>query len=222
MKELTLFLTFALALSTATERVTEMIKGALGEYLVPKENADVEDTTRKNYVVLISFLVGSAIAALLPGQLIKDALNIKAELSRLQIFVVPIFCGALASSGSGFWNSLLGIVREVDQQKQQVTKAVQDFPLLARIDANTVTPGQSVVLKGQALWGDEVALVVNDYPQPGGVAVKPNGEVKFVFPAQNPIQQAQWNAAGENAQVALRLKRGDSVIQTEPILVVVK
>jgi len=36
--------------------------------------------------------------------------------------------GAMASGGSGMWNSALDIVREINQQKQIVTEALKATP----------------------------------------------------------------------------------------------
>lgn len=107
-----------LALSLATERIVETIKGLpiLSRWFADEKTYKYEDA-RKASIQVLAIAVGTLLAYQMPDQL-SGALGQKVAVTGLW---VPLIFGAMASGGSGLWNSALDIVREVNKQKQVVT-----------------------------------------------------------------------------------------------------
>jgi hypothetical protein len=116
MNELTTLLSFFAALSVATERVTEMIKGlpGLSKWFAIEKPDPVSEEFRKVSVQFVAVLAG-----MLVSYLLRDPITNHLHVS-LHWYSYVVF-GAMSSGGSGFWNSALDIVREVNTQKQLVT-----------------------------------------------------------------------------------------------------
>jgi hypothetical protein len=120
MEHLTSMLAFLAALSVATERITEMIKGLSGFLTGDGDKPNVLpnpklERRRKLAIQFLAVLIGSLLSWLTYGQLQKT-LGLEG--------VTPAVCvlfGAMASGGSGLWNSALDIVREVNRQKQMIS-----------------------------------------------------------------------------------------------------
>ncbi|MGA2384560.1 MAG: hypothetical protein ABSG61_14125 [Gemmatimonadales bacterium] len=113
---LTNLLTAFAALSVATERITEAIKGIPGLsslLAVERELDSWQENLRKACVHILAIVVGTVLARTL-----GNALPLVRQDSSVWVFVVY---GAMASGGSGLWNSALDIVREVNKQKQMVS-----------------------------------------------------------------------------------------------------
>lgn len=122
MDNLTALLGFLVTLSLATERVTELVKklpilsGVLSKKRVDDSNGE---HWRKGAVQVLAIVIGTFFALQLSGpigSLLYPSQNIVAGLSECFLF------GALASGGSGMWNSALDIVREVKQHKEKIRK----------------------------------------------------------------------------------------------------
>jgi TRAP-type C4-dicarboxylate transport system permease small subunit len=121
---LTAVLGFMAALSVATERVTEVIKGfpLWSKWLALERHTPRMEEARKMVVHLIAMAVGTGLAWLSHEQL-SDVIGV----SYTGIAGSFVF-GAMASGGSGLWNSALDILREVNKQKQIVTANMREPP----------------------------------------------------------------------------------------------
>lgn len=114
MDLMTQFLAYVAALSLATERIAEMLKGTiplLGREI--QQNATAEGFRRAG-VQLIAVLIGSGFA-LLSKEIITETFKLQGDVATYLMF------GAMASGGSGFWNSLLDISREIKKQREALT-----------------------------------------------------------------------------------------------------
>ncbi len=124
MDRLTAFLTLLATLSLATERVTEAIKGfpGLSRWLATERPAGVVEEARKASIHIIAIAVGTVLVAMTHGQL-QSALGWS-----FGGFWPSFLFGAMASGGSGLWNSALDIAREFNRQKQLVTSQLKAKP----------------------------------------------------------------------------------------------
>jgi hypothetical protein len=122
MDRLTTLLGFLAALSLATERITETIKGLplLSRWLaVEKAAGSTEEEFRKASIHILAIAVGTILAGLTQDQL-STAMGM-----HYSGFWGYLLFGAMASGGSGMWNSALDIVREVNRQKQILTEQLK-------------------------------------------------------------------------------------------------
>ncbi len=118
MDKLTSLLGFLAALSLATERITETIKGLplLSRWLaVEKPSGSTAEEFRKACIHILAIAVGTILAGFT-----QDQLSATVGLHYNGIWAYLLF-GAMASGGSGMWNSALDIVREVNRHKQILT-----------------------------------------------------------------------------------------------------
>lgn len=113
MDKLTAWIAFVAALSVATERITEIVKGFV-PWLTQDKKGPLEEL-RKALIQILAVAIGTLLAALTYGQM-QSALNLQGAPGWM-CFVL----GAMASGGSGLWNSALDIVREINRQKQVLT-----------------------------------------------------------------------------------------------------
>ena len=67
---------------------------------------------------VVAIAVGTLLAAMVSSEL-SSAIHVQAGFWTWLVF------GAMASGGSGLWNSTLDIVREVNKQKQELTKQLK-------------------------------------------------------------------------------------------------
>jgi hypothetical protein len=132
MDTITALLGFLAALSVATERITETIKGfpLLSKWLstertapagaTPEETkkAALEEELRKATIHIIAIGVGTLLAWLVRTQLPAGFPIHITDLPTAVVF------GAITSGGSAMWNSALDIVREVNKQKQLLTTQI--------------------------------------------------------------------------------------------------
>ena len=122
MDRLTILLSFFAALSVATERITEIIKGLPGLsrwFAVEQPAGSHTEELRKASVQFVALLAGTLVT-----YLVRDPLATQFGLKDLPSYCYPIF-GAMASGGSGIWNSALDIVREVNRQKKIATEKLK-------------------------------------------------------------------------------------------------
>jgi uncharacterized membrane protein (Fun14 family) len=106
-------------LSVANERVTEVIKGipVISKFLVAKPgNSGSREEVRKAIIHVVAIVIGSYLTYLSYGQ-IKGAVG-----GGDPSLGVYLLFGAMSAGGSGIWNSVLDIVRQVNQQKQITTQ----------------------------------------------------------------------------------------------------
>jgi len=126
MNTLSSFLTIMVALSMATERVTEAIKGfpLLSLFLAQEQKVAWQEEARKAAIHIIAIGVGTAFAYTIQEP-IASLLNLGGPLTHP--WGLWLLLGGLASGGSGIWNSTLDLVRAIKQQKetalQQAKKA---------------------------------------------------------------------------------------------------
>jgi len=115
--DLTTLFGFLAALSMATERITEAVKGLpfLSAWLAEEKTDSQKEEARKAAVQILAIAVGTALAYLSRDQL-SAAIGLK-----YSGFWACLIYGAMASGGSGIWNSALDIVREFNKQKQLMT-----------------------------------------------------------------------------------------------------
>lgn len=125
MEQLTSLLALLAALSLATERITELIKGlpVVSRWLaIERARGSTAEEFRKASIHLLAIAVGTFLA-----RLIQDQLSTAVSVSGGG-FWICLFFGAMASGGSGLWNSALDIVREVNKQKQ-ILPGLPSFPM---------------------------------------------------------------------------------------------
>lgn len=118
MNSLTAWIAFVAGLSVATERVTEIVKGYWGRVAFEREDDPKAEEKRKARIQILAIVVGAGLS-FITYQQIQPALKLPVDTwSRVAVCVV---FGAMASGGSGLWNSALDIVREANKQKQVLT-----------------------------------------------------------------------------------------------------
>lgn len=119
MDSINALVAFLVALSLATERVTEVLKGLplLSRWFaVEKPAGSLEEASRKASVQVLAIVVGTCFAYEVPGPITSLLKGATPELGTYLLF------GALASGGSGFWNSLLDLTREAKRQREALAK----------------------------------------------------------------------------------------------------
>lgn len=121
MDKLTTLFSFLAALSVATERITEIFKGLpyLSKWFADEKKDPFLEESRKVSVQFLAVLAGTLVT-----YLARDPLSKQFGMTEIQWYVYWVF-GAMASGGSGIWNSLLDIVREVNRQKQIATEKLK-------------------------------------------------------------------------------------------------
>jgi len=125
MNNLTSLFGFLAALSLATERITEVVKGLpyVSKWLAnPGKAGDTVEELRKAFIQILAIIVGTVLA-----YETRDALSSALGMHYSGFWACLVF-GAMASGGSGMWNSALDIVREINQQKQIVTETLKATP----------------------------------------------------------------------------------------------
>ncbi len=125
MDKLTSLLGFMAALSLATERIIETIKGlpVLSQWLaIQKPDGSTAEEFRKASIHILAIAVGTVLAYLTQDQ-IPTSIGL-----HYSGFWAYLLFGATASGGSGMWNSALDIVREVNLQKQVATQRLRAVP----------------------------------------------------------------------------------------------
>jgi hypothetical protein len=127
MDKLTVLLGFLATLSLATERLTETIKGLpiLSRWLaVEKASGSTAEEFRKASIHFVAIGIGMLLAAMTQDQL-AAVMGGHPGVGEFFLF------GAMASGGSGLWNSALDIVREVNRQKQLLNEQLKTKAIAA-------------------------------------------------------------------------------------------
>lgn len=107
------------------KRITETIKGLpiLSRWLtVERASGSTAEEFRKAFIQILAIGVGTSLA-----RLTQDQLSAAVGLDESGFWIYLLF-GAMASGGSGLWNSTLDIVREVNRQKQMLTEQLKGRP----------------------------------------------------------------------------------------------
>jgi hypothetical protein len=122
MDKITSLLSFLAALSVATERITEIVKGLPGFsqwFAVERPVGSYAEEFRKASVQILALLAGALVT-----YLVREPLAKQLNVTDIHPYLYLVF-GAMASGGSGIWNSALDIVREVNRQKQIATEKLK-------------------------------------------------------------------------------------------------
>lgn len=136
MFQLTNFLSFFAALSLATERITEIIKGMplLSRWLAVQQPASSsKEEFRQASIHIVALSVGTALA-----YLTRDQVSSLTGMHNLSNWMY-VLMGAMACGGSSMANSVLDIVSEVNHQKQLLTQQLQ-----SNVSATPMQPGPPV------------------------------------------------------------------------------
>lgn len=120
MDFLTPVLALLATLSLATERITEMIKNVplWSAFLCKEQPDDRRESLRRLLVQGIAVTVGAVLTSQIP-QAVQKAFGIEPN------WLLCLVVGAFASGGSGLWNGLLDISREIKKLKEQQTVLVR-------------------------------------------------------------------------------------------------
>jgi hypothetical protein len=121
--KLSAILALLVTLSMGTERVTEVIKGlpVLSAFFSAQwATGSRKEEFRKASVQIIAIAVGTGFAYAAQSA-IASLLGLKGPVQWGMLFLF----GALASGGSGFWNSTLDFVRAAKQAKEAVVQQAQ-------------------------------------------------------------------------------------------------
>jgi hypothetical protein len=125
--QLTLIVSFILAISLASERLVEILKGIVGlqwPSINAKTTDDVKEAGRKAWNCVLSIAAGM-ITAFLTRLAMPDA-----DLMKEPISIVTY--GLLASGGSSFWNSILAYLLSVkDIKKNMAAQGLNNLQLQA-------------------------------------------------------------------------------------------
>lgn len=120
MDKLITFVGLMLALSIASERLVEIIKGFI-PYLNNTNLPPNQEAIRCSLIQIMAVFAG-----VLTSFLAKESLP--ADINNLSIFVI----GLLASGGSGFWNAILTYVTNIKQLKKVEVEAAEAVALTAK------------------------------------------------------------------------------------------
>lgn len=118
MDKLTAVLSALAVLSLGTERLTEAVKNLFPGWLALDRPGPKEDAHRAFWVKLIAIVIGTLMAHF-------TGLATSLDLAKAPDWVVSFALGAMASSGSGLWNSALDIVRQINTRNQALTDTVK-------------------------------------------------------------------------------------------------
>lgn len=132
-ESLATIVTLIIALSVASERMVEIIKGYV-PYLSSSKDDPTQEARRRSMVQLLAVLAGIGTSFLaspaLPPEIIPDNWFSKLAL------------GLLASGGSGMWNSIQGYVsqaKEVKKAEVEVKKAEAEQKQAVMVVSETAT-----------------------------------------------------------------------------------
>ena len=112
--------TLLIALSVATERVVEIVKG-FWPY-VNQQKSDPIAEAKRTAVVQGLAVVGGIVIAWLSWPIVKQVLPVDETFTRIPTVLA---LGFLASGGSGFWNSILGYVLNLKTLQGAAADAAQ-------------------------------------------------------------------------------------------------
>jgi hypothetical protein len=115
ISKLTIIVSLILALSIASERLVEIIKGSIP--FLNKENSDANKEGWRRATLHVLAVVAGIITALLARSAIPE--NVYKPSSDLSI----VSLGLLASGGSGLWNSILTYFLKIKDLKELDVKA---------------------------------------------------------------------------------------------------
>lgn len=150
---LTSFVSVLLAVSLASERLLTMVKAAF-PWLAQEQKTDAKevDLTRdrsRRLTLLVMAWIASWVAAsfLVKGDWTLNALFAQVPVPGAANLGVPVpLVGLLASSGSAFWNNVLGITKEAkDTKRVETASAALAFNAQAKAEGKQAFDSGTVV-----------------------------------------------------------------------------
>lgn len=111
-------ITLLIALSVATERVTEIIKG-MSVWLNQRKETPKQEAHRKAALQLLAVAAGIAVSLLTQSVWI--------QVFPQKDIMTALALGLLASGGSGFWNSMLSYVTSIKNLKQETVERARNL-----------------------------------------------------------------------------------------------
>jgi hypothetical protein len=128
---LTALIALILAMSVASERLVEIVKGFVPS--LSKESTDsAAEARRKAYLQLIAVLAGVVTA-----YLARNQISSLKELSGVPQTVAVLGLGLLASGGSGFWNAVLGYLTKAKEIKKAEAETAKAEAVVRKAEAST-------------------------------------------------------------------------------------
>jgi hypothetical protein len=118
-QKLTTIVGLLLALSIASERLVEIVKG-MSKYLNIEKTDPVAEGRRRAVIHVIAVAAG-IFTAVLAKPVVKDVLTLPDP-----VWLWLLALGLLSSGGSSLWNSVLTYMLQVKNLKEQVAKKVKD------------------------------------------------------------------------------------------------
>jgi hypothetical protein len=156
---LTSFVSVILAVSLASERLLTMVKAAF-PWLAQEQKTDAKevDLTRdrsRRLVLLAMAWVASWVAAsfLVQGDWTVGSLFAQVAVSGAKDLGIPVpLVGLLASSGSAFWNNVLGITKEAkDTRRVETASAALAFNAQAKAEGKQAFDSGTVANAGSRI-----------------------------------------------------------------------
>jgi len=118
MNNLTAFVTLMAAISVASERVIEILKGIIP--LLGKDTHGYGEDVRRAITQVLAGVVGAGVAYLGQSEIASTVPALSyASMGRASYLII----GLLASGGSGLWNHVLDIVQAMKITKEQAIPA---------------------------------------------------------------------------------------------------
>jgi hypothetical protein len=111
--------TLIIALSVATERLVEIVKG-MNQWLDQEKTADPKAEGRRRAALQLLAVIGGIIISALAWPITKQIVPSD------QPWLVAIALGLLSSGGSGFWNSILGYVTNLKDLREADVERVKN------------------------------------------------------------------------------------------------
>ena len=119
IEKLTGLVTLLIALSVASERLVEILKGVI-PFLGQEFTDDAKKEGRSRSALQFLAVLAGVVTALLAKPVLGDAIP-----QAMQNPTGVLALGLLASGGSGFWNSILGYFMQVKELKKAIAKQEQ-------------------------------------------------------------------------------------------------
>jgi len=120
MEALTPVITLLIALSIASERLVEIVKNFFPFLSQPQPKVD--DESRRKLILHLLAVVAGCVAAWLAWPVAVDILSEAAKAHKVSVIVA---LGALASGGSGFWNTILTYLLNLKNLKRAESVQVE-------------------------------------------------------------------------------------------------
>jgi hypothetical protein len=194
---LTSFLTMMVAISVASERMVEILKGWFPNfYLFASKSDPTQEMRRGAFVHVLAGICGAIVAWL-------GHLDVFAGIgsSSVPSWVSCAGAGLLASGGSAFWNHALDLIRAAKVNKEQTairavaTNQQQNLLSPAHPDSLALAMSRSPLSFDNSV-GSQAGCVIQPDPSTGGFKA-PRGTLAFKL----NVQQGSFNFVPTNCSV---------------------